>query len=556
MKDENAFSVQLTSDTADAAMVCGIRLLLAVFAVVICVVNPGGDARLSDLATVVCGAYALHSAALFALMQIRLSSMPGKAIYWYDVAWFGLIVYYSGSSNGYVFLLFFFAILAASFQFGFREGSRVTLMSAAALMLVALLAETPEQRWHLLWCTSFLLALGHLIAYWGGMGLQQKRRLALLRDVSRLSNPRFGINHSLSSVLEKNRVFFRASSCILVLQDGDSDKWLLRTATAANAGTSIEPVRLCASAMPALLAFAPEHSVLHARPRLKWWPWMGGTRVLGRGCSKWRRFGGDAGERLVELLEARAFISASLRLRKGQGRVYLMSARHGFSKADALFLKHIVAQVFPMMENIELLDRLASEAGQRERQKIACDLHDSTLQPYIGLRHGISAVRQAAAPENPLIDDLDKLLAMATEVVGDMRHFVKNLNSGQLRKEPELLLALRRQAEQVRQFYDIDIALRVSPAIEVSDRLAAEVFQIVSEGISNIRKHTRARHGAIEVDCSNGWLQILIENEGDGAPATLFTPSSIATRTAALGGRLLVKRPGDGGTSLQIAIPL
>ena len=554
MKDENAFSVQLTSDTADAAMVCGIRLLLAVFAVLICVFNPGGDSRLSGVATVVCGAYALHSAALFAVMLIRLSSMPGKAIYWYDVAWFGLIVYYSGSSNGYVFLLFFFAILAASFQFGFREGARVTLLSAAALMLVALLAETPEQRWHLLWCTSFLLALGHLIAYWGGMGLQQKRRLALLRDVSRLSNPRFGVNHSLSSVMEKNRVFFRASSCILVLQDGDSDKWLLRTATAANAGMAIAPVRLSASAMPALLAFAPDHSVLHGSARC--WPWLGGTRVLARGCSKWRRLGGDAGERLVELLEARAFISASLRLRKGQGRVYLMSSRHGFSKADALFLKHIVAQVFPMMENIELLDRLASEAGQRERQKIACDLHDSTLQPYIGLRHGISAVRQAAAPGNPLIDDLDKLLAMATEVVGDMRHFVTNLNNGQLRKEPELLLALRRQAEQVRQFYDIDIVLRASPAIEASDRLAAEVFQIVSEGISNIRKHTRARHGVIELGCDNGWLQILIENEGDGMPATPFTPSSIATRTSALGGRLLVLRPGDGGTSLQIAIPL
>ena len=87
------------------------------------------------------------------------------------MGWFGLIVYYSGSSNGYVFLLFFFAILAASFQFGFREGSRVTLLSAGALILVAALAETPEQRWHTLWCTSFLLALGHLIAYWGGMGL-------------------------------------------------------------------------------------------------------------------------------------------------------------------------------------------------------------------------------------------------------------------------------------------------------------------------------------------------------------------------------------------------
>ena len=88
--------------------------------------------------------------------------------------------------------------------------------------------------------------------------------------------------------------------------------------------------------------------------------------MLARDCSKWRRFGGDAPVRLLELLEARAFLSASLRLRKGQGRVYLMSAQHGFSKADALFLKHIVAQVFPMMENIELLARLALQF-QRHR---------------------------------------------------------------------------------------------------------------------------------------------------------------------------------------------
>ncbi|MGK5080194.1 hypothetical protein [Janthinobacterium sp. HLX7-2] len=44
-----------------------------------------------------------------------------------------------------------------------------------------------------------------------------------------------------------------------------------------------------------------------------------------------------------------------------------------------------------MMENIASLDRLASQAGQREWQRIAGHLHDSSLQPYIGLRHGMRA---------------------------------------------------------------------------------------------------------------------------------------------------------------------
>ncbi|MFD2270613.1 hypothetical protein ACFS07_04395 [Undibacterium arcticum] len=62
--------------------------------------------------------------------------------------------------------------------------------------------------------TTFLLALGYMIAYWGGSEVaQKKRRLALLRDVSQLSNPRFGVDHTIASVLEKDAgVFLRPAA--------------------------------------------------------------------------------------------------------------------------------------------------------------------------------------------------------------------------------------------------------------------------------------------------------------------------------------------------------
>ncbi|MFC6518982.1 sensor histidine kinase [Undibacterium arcticum] len=219
-------------------------------------------------------------------------------------------------------------------------------------------------------------------------------------------------------------------------------------------------------------------------------------------------------------------------------------------------MSHITAQAFPVIENIELLDRLASGAAVRERRKIARDLHDTTIQPYIGLKHGLSAVRNKAAADNPLIEDLDKLTAMATQVVGELRRYAGTFKNGLGLSEPVFLVALRRQAAHVREFYGIDIAVSMEGELDMCDRLAAEVFQVVSEGMSNIRKHTSARRGFVKLKCANGWLNIQIENECLGAQATEFMPRSIAERAAALGGKAYVEQGSSGGTAVHIEIPV
>ena len=209
-----------------------------------------------------------------------------------------------------------------------------------------------------------------------------------------------------------------------------------------------------------------------------------------------------------------------------------------------------------MIENIMLLDGLASDAAFRERQKIARDLHDSTIQPYIGLRHGIAAVRQSVQAEHPAAAELDTLLDMTSQVITDMRAFAKTVRQGAARQEAELLVALRRQANQVRQFYGIAIEVRAAPDLAVSDRLAAEVFQIINEGMSNIRKHTRARSGTIDLSNVDGQLCIRIENPTPDGPTAPFLPGSIAERTAALGGTIEIDHAAPGATAVCIAIPV
>nr|WP_251374015.1 histidine kinase [Janthinobacterium sp. JC611] len=226
------------------------------------------------------------------------------------------------------------------------------------------------------------------------------------------------------------------------------------------------------------------------------------------------------------------------------------------SKTDALFLSHIGAQAFPVIENIDLLDRLASQAASREREKIARDLHDTAVQPYIGLRHGLAALRNEATPGNPLLPELEKLIIMSGQVIADLRSYARTFKNGQVQSEPELLVALRRQATQIREFYGIDIALHIEGDLHINDRLAAEVFQIVNEGMSNIRKHTSARHGAVKLTCVQGALHISIDNECAATHVPDFLPDSLAERAAALGGTARVTHGMLGNTSVQIEIPI
>lgn len=543
----------LTDDAAGATMAFGMRLLLSVSALMTLFIAPGDIGSRGALSWTVFSAYALHSLTLFLYTQ-RYSNpfWHGRVVYWLDVVWYTLMVYCSG--NSFFFPFFFFVILTTSFQWGFDEGARITLASAAMLTAGVLAANPRADLAHLLLRATFVLALGYMIAYWGGLGLLQRRRLGLLRDVSRLSNPRFGVDQTIASMLEQTRRFYQASNCVLLLREHDTGTWLLRSASALKAGQPLSISRMSPAAAAPLLAFAAQQTVLFAQalgPRLPW------TRValgLAPQPARWRPIADGPCDNLADLFDARAFISAPLPLRRGEGRIYVVSAAHRFTRGDAVFLHQLSAQIFPVIESIELLDRLASDAAFRERQKIARDLHDTAIQPYIGLRHGIAAMRQSA-DDNPLAPELDKLLAMTTEVIADMRQFARSVRVGDAQAVPELLVALRRQANQVRDFYGIDIEISGSDGLAVSDRLAAEVFQIVNEGMSNIRKHTHARHGRVTLTAGDGALHIVIENDNPAALAVEFLPGSIAERTAALGGTLTVLGHHDGMTVLRVDIP-
>ncbi|MBB4221684.1 sensor histidine kinase [Variovorax guangxiensis] len=551
------------SVAADALMVSRMRLVLSVSALLAVVVDAGDHRNHVDGAVwlAFCG-YVLHSLLVYACTRMGRPYFQGKVIHWSDVLWFTLIIFVTDGVQSLFFLFYFFAILTSAFRWGFEEGARVTVASVASFAACGLATSTGNDAPQLLMRSTFLLALGHMIVHWGGSKLGLQRRLALLGDVSQLSNPRFGAGRTIARTMERTLAFFRASHCILLTRDTATGNWVLRTLRKNDACEHVSVETIGRIAESPLMALPADQTVLSNRL-----PWplnrlYAQSHAFEAGAADGWRVEDEEGARRCEaitaMLEARAFISAPLPMRLGEGRVFVSSRDGLFNKSDALFLTHLMEQIFPIIETIEVLDRMASEAATAERLKFALNLHDTAVQPYIGLRMGLCALRKKATADNPLSDDLEKLASVADGVIADLRRYAGEVRQGSNNGPGGLVLPqLHRQAARIKGLYGIDIAVDVDGPLHLDDRMTAEVLQMVGEGLNNICKHTQARHGSVRLACRNGRLHVRIENEADGEESfTRFRPHSITERAAALGGCAQVRQCDSGGTAVLVEIPI
>jgi signal transduction histidine kinase len=123
--------------------------------------------------------------------------------------------------------------------------------------------------------------------------------------------------------------------------------------------------------------------------------------------------------------------------------------------------------------------------------------------------------------------------------------------------EGGLTSSVRRFASKFTQATNIVVQVRADGDIDLDDRLAAEMFQIIVEGLSNIRRHTQSARACIGMECSDSRLTVRIENDGTrGSVPKPFKPQSIAERAESLSGRAYVESFGDMGTSVIVEIPL
>jgi signal transduction histidine kinase len=550
--DKDVPGMVANSDEADNQLVARIRLLLAVSALLVAVIDHAGPGQANAAALLVLAFYVAVCTAACAGARCQLRWAQGKLMHRLDAGLCVAMAAAGGEADIVPLVFLFFGIVVGSLRYGLDEGARVAIV-AVMLYCAAAIATPPERALApLLLRAAIVLAFGRALAQLGESYLRVARRQALLHDLNQVANPRFGIDRTLTAALEHTRAFFMADSCIALLEEHDTGRYAIRAVR--RDGPLVVPADpIDAGLARAMLPEPRSHVLLYRRG----WRRLAGTSLAHTGGpGRWLGQREEPLQELADLLEAGSFISAPLSFGRGRGRIYVTAGRRHLGRGDALFLARIAARELPAIDRIDLVDRIASDSAALERKKIALDLHDTAIQSYIGLQLGLAALSKKAAPSNPLSPDLDKLVAMAAGVIVELRDFARGACGGPAAGEPICLAALRRQADQAFTAYGVDIRIEIEGSIEFGDRLTAEVLQLVREGISNICRHTAAKRAVVSLHCSAGLLRIEINNEHGGKQPPPFRPRSISERAIALGGSAFVRQGRFNDTIVCVEIPL
>ena len=565
-------TVATSAETLDGTLTAVVRLVLSLLLLLVCVVEPREDAQSNPVILMVILAHLAYASVSYARGLRPGATRPAHALnYHVDAVAFVLLISITGGTDDPIsylsILLFLFAAMTASLGWGVGAGLRLTMMTAglSALAMLARAGLSSFEASHAFLHVSYIACLGVVTARWSGHDFTLHRRLALLRDVQTLSNPRFGVDRTIGSLLARLRDFYDAEVCLLVEKRVDEDKWWIRRCDRARSSGAVREEAVPQDLENSLLSLPQNTLAVYVRRPL-FREWVAPARLW---SEEFRKDSGssagempsrpDAIESLMRRFGGWAWLSVPVySAQQWRGRLHIV-ARQALGPADARFVAQAIGNSMLVVENIRLLDQLASGAAHRERLRLARDLHDSVIQPYIGMQLGLAAVDRALrfGDSSNARDEVRRLLALTSTTIDELRAGVGGLKSETDLNGNGLVPALRRHAARFADETGITVDVSCEEALRLGDRLGVELFQMAVEALSNVRRHTAARYVAIRLLADKDHARLQVENhDPSGARSTPFTPRSIYERASALGGRVTVDRRRDGRTLVDIEIPL
>src|SRR5204862_2899441 len=134
---------------------------------------------------------------------------------------------------------------------------------------------------------------------------------------------------------------------------------------------------------------------------------------------------------------------------------------------------------------------------------------------------------------------LESLITMTRDGIAELRQYVHGLRRSTGGRSV-LLESVGRYASKFETATGIHVTVVDSIGLlDIQDRLAADIFQMAAEALSNVHRHTTANAVTLVLEASGtGSVVLRVENEITASDKLrAFRPGSISDRADALGGR-------------------
>ncbi len=226
-----------------------------------------------------------------------------------------------------------------------------------------------------------------------------------------------------------------------------------------------------------------------------------------------------------------------------------------------------VTQEHLRQEGLKAYTAYMLRAQEEERQHIARELHDETIQTLALLCRQLDSIDgKCGGLPSACSEELGKARKMAEKAVGDLRDFTKALRPpilddlGAVASIRRLLVDFTDRTKVKGQFQIIGEEKRLSKDIEVG------IYRIAQEALWNVEHHAKANKVAVTITFNAEGVVLRVEDEGVGfdVPGVIGISSAASRlglvgmqeRAEIFGGKLEIKSHPGKGTAITVYIPI
>jgi two-component system sensor histidine kinase DegS len=206
------------------------------------------------------------------------------------------------------------------------------------------------------------------------------------------------------------------------------------------------------------------------------------------------------------------------------------------------------------------------DVQERERQRIAQDMHDGINQLLVGAMLELKSARKRLT-RGKVIDagvSLDSVKNILHRVDAEIRRVIYDLHPPTL-DALGLVPALRRYAERFEKYSNIPCTVQLlGEPMRLTARDEISVYRLMQEALQNVSTHAQAKRAEVVIVFSPKTLKLTVLDDGQGFDLVIVQQNnlghlgllSMQERAESLGGRLNIATQVGQGTRVELSVPV
>lgn len=210
-----------------------------------------------------------------------------------------------------------------------------------------------------------------------------------------------------------------------------------------------------------------------------------------------------------------------------------------------------------MMSQQSIID----ESRNKEKKRLAQDLHDGVLGRMFGLRLNLDSLNSSTDADAP--QKRHELLNELKTIEQDIREISHDLNREKLVLINNFVSIVHNLLEEQKSLHEAEVNYNINTSInwdKIGNAIKINMYRILQEGLQNINKYAGAKNITVEISGDSENVFLKIQDDGIGFDVNKKSKGigmqNMISRTNDCQGIIEITSKKDNGTSILITIPI